>query len=125
MNKNAEIKKNRIIKFRAWDIDEEEIIYGIDKIKEKYDGIELIDELLNPQNAGIMEIKIMQFTGLKDKNKKEIYEGDIIDSHRYGIFEVEWRHDGFHPFNMPNNVPNENDCEVIGNIYENPELLRR
>ena len=83
---------------------------------------------------------IMQYTGLKDKNKKEIYEGDVviyeITKHRKEICVVEWSCDysaGFHlkPIRMPNCTPFrlgldlQKDYEIIGNIYENPELLEQ
>lgn len=76
--------------------------------------------------------KIMQYTGLHDKNGTEIYEGDIVRTHYIGgigvendevIFDrgcfcVNYSED-YHP--LLNEV---NHCsEVIGNIYENPELL--
>lgn len=66
---------------------------------------------------------IEQYTGVKDANGKEIYEGDIIkmlpDSlNGEEIVEVKWRNEGFWGyFNAFDN------CEIIGNIHENPELI--
>jgi uncharacterized phage protein (TIGR01671 family) len=87
------------------------------------------------------EFDLMQSTGLKDKNGKEIYEGDIIEK-KVKYFQpyrfekkreiVEWFNDddttGFYPFNDYNvetdryNLPK--DYEIIGNIYENKELIK-
>jgi len=76
---------------------------------------------------------IKQFTGLKDKNGKEIYEGDIIDFGGLKPIEIVWRDSGFKSRLIPyeNSEPIRLTKEgmimfggIIGNIYENPELLK-
>jgi len=80
----------------------------------------------------------LQYTGLKDKNGKEIYEGDII-SMPYNRYPQNWKVDGLSAYglfferitNKPYSAPYHwkdmkyrDEIEVIGNIYENPELLQ-
>lgn len=71
----------------------------------------------------------LQFTGLKDKNGREIYEGDVIDGWM-GKQVVEFNDGQFDPFGAPSHGGHEWDneeaskCEIIGNIHENPELIK-
>jgi len=79
---------------------------------------------------------LMQYTGLKDKNGKEIYSGDIVSSigGKYGTdiciirdcvggFECEMINGFSTGSTFTFSFLNEKSCEIIGNIYENPELL--
>ena len=83
------------------------------------------------------DLKLMQFTGLKDKNGKEIYEGDILeadssyhvwgrpkDNSFIGIVEFQSKKGYFCSFNKTTrNDIDEVHIKVIGNIYENKDLL--
>lgn len=80
----------------------------------------------------IMEIPVMQFTGLKDKNKKEIYERDIVRLEGIRIEgknkEVSFKNGAFgidgYSFDYGFEELNWEEIEIIGNRFENPELLK-
>ena len=81
------------------------------------------------------EVKLMQYTGLKDKNSKEIYEKDIISCNKYKNVVVFFENGCFkvrYPKNDTTNIICALDtflekykCKISGNIYENPELLEK
>ncbi len=123
----------RKIAFRAWDAEEKNFIYfdALDGILSK------CDETYRKRCVG----KFEQFTGLYDKNGKEIYEGDVLKeiAPRGYIYRVFGVAGGFvinafqdeitmlrfaEPIaNMQTAGYIQEQCEVIGNIHENPELL--
>lgn len=78
------------------------------------------------------ETTLLQYTGLKDKNGKEIYEGDIVRYNTGEAWIVKWSGRGGFIYAdngnkntaATNQLPDMHEVEVIGNIYENPELLK-
>lgn len=112
----------RPIKFRAWDVRNE--VMWLRKPKQL---VSEFFQLIEQDTEGGEQFILMQYTGLKDKNGVEIYEGDILQGVA-GSYKVKWNNNtlnwvaydggnlGLWAFNEP---------EVIGNIWEHPELLEK
>ena len=125
----------REIKFRAWDKSNEEMLevenlYFNDMTDKVEIRTRIYSDYFNDE-----EMILMQYTGLKDKNGKEIYEGDIVaekghyvKSDRLLYQKIQWKESyscwlrGEYQRLTPKNIKTY-QIEVIGNIYENPELL--
>jgi uncharacterized phage protein (TIGR01671 family) len=100
----------------------------------KYKKMLNIEHTINMPNpiTDSEERAYMQFTGLFDKNNKEIYEGDICKfEHRIkkicGTGRISWEDEGGYwkaETTLPFLMHTADSIEVIGNIYENPELLK-
>lgn len=134
----------REIKFRAWDKGNKKMIeyvdrltFGPNRLSPKFSvGNDICEE---------KNIILMQYTGLKDKNGREIYEGDILGvpnptmryEVKFGCFNNKedfdniqcgvgfYLEDSMGSSSIQSLQFNENTTlEVIGNIYENPELLK-
>lgn len=111
---------SREIKFRGWDKTNNTMVslaIGITN-----DG--RFNIIPGNNISGMTLTDLMQYTGLKDKNGKEIYEGDIVKE-KDGVAPVEYLYTEFLAMDITDNgncnLLGEH-CEVIGNIYENPEL---
>ena len=129
----------REIKFRAWIESTKNMMYLDFKNKNIHQSrmnVALFSDYIREEGWAVL----MQYTGLKDKNGKEIYEGDVvkIDAgysgdhfYRESLGIITWDEDRWYP-----NNPKEKDgitwqdfnyrmdVEIIGNVYESPELCQ-
>jgi len=123
----------REIKFKVWDKDLKKIVSSyVANVR-----LELETGRIYYNGTDMSEFyELLQYTGLKDNLQNEIYEGDIVKTigkNGYTIFEInsiEWSNDSASfTFGSFCNIPialnfHGGGCEVVGNIYENPEILK-
>ena len=121
----------RTIKFRGKTQDGEWVYgYYLPSIYEDVDIITVLEDFnLNQKNYAVLKETVGQFTGLTDKNGKEIYEGDIATDGE-NIYTVEFsmwsyafvwdKHGSQNNFHFEKS--DNQEMELIGNIYDNPEL---
>jgi uncharacterized phage protein (TIGR01671 family) len=121
---------NREIKFRAWDGNEilmpGTLSFQLAMNHPKGDVIAIPFNIQNYHSVD-KEYAIMQFTGFKDNRGKEIYEGDIMKTFN-GNYEVEfdsgqWQFKNFDHYGMYGEFPDFQECELIGNVFQNSFLL--
>lgn len=120
----------RELKFRAWDQLTGKMYYNVQDMydgwsEEEWSSDEIYLTGIPTTSFGAIissKIPVMQYTGLKDKKGFEIYEGDIVRTET-GVGEV-WDRLGCWFVSLGKELGYYNDqIEIIGNIYENPELL--
>jgi len=118
------------IKFRAWDKVEKKFIKGFAINQNGFlMTMEGQGEWVDRAKYGKERVELMQFTGLLDKRGKEIYEGDIVET-GFGNREVEYREGAFWTHESMDTINKDLLTQtktrylvVIGNIYQNPELI--
>lgn len=122
----------REIKFRGKRLDTKELIYGSYIEAQMRDGSVCHEIVPYEAGAAVVEVDpatVGQYTGLKDKNGREIYKGDILKWGDNRTKVVDWFIDGWTAGNNGTSMPladfiRRADCYVIGNIHDNPKLLK-
>lgn len=124
--------KQRTIEFRAWDGTKMHTHDELDKFDS--DGIIHIMDIIKPNNPDKMIVTM--WTGLHDRNGKKIFEGDVVrsKSHSPENYNIEFIEGGFcatnpaiegYPIDINHFYPSTGcDIEVIGNVFEHPNLLQ-
>lgn len=133
----------REIRFRAWDVNDECMVYPKHFVMSDYGRIVAGYQDFFTGDMFIEYEKLMQYVGLKDRQGKEIYEGDIVKVfwvdavNDEAMHKVVWNpYDNSYPaFDLVPQIDcdcnafsylfedSEYEIEVIGNIYQNPELI--
>ena len=123
-----------ILRYRAWDTTNKEMFKDTFSITESGQVVvvEQEDVMCPPDYVFVDNLVIMQSTGMVDRNGNIIFEGDIVKMskdvyseptyyevvrHRGGAYRIESKQHGCELWLR------HADCEVVGNLYENPELL--
>lgn len=131
----------RELKFRVWDKETEQMFTFAE-----IDSIDFTDDFItfrkNNKNSiaeylqDFKNIELMQYTGLQDKNGIEIFEGDIVmhmgslytpvyERAIYMAYDVkQFNFNNKEPITQFNCIWRDDGCEIVGNIYENKELLQ-
>lgn len=122
----------REFKIRVWDVKNNDWYYTVPGRPDDHNVLDTwyFENLYQDENTYIWE----QYTGLRDKNGREIYEGDIVRYKLYADSKLEYVDEVFYRIAsgafMVGDKDNLNtldclvDAEVIGNIHENKELLK-
>lgn len=120
-----------LLRFRAWDVEFKEMVQ-VDALDFEEQIIKATYKNGNVVKEDLKNYILMQSTGLTDKNGKEIFEGDVVKMaknvyseptcyevvrHRGGAYRLDSKQYGCELWLR------HTDCEIAGNIYENPELL--
>ncbi|MEC0719693.1 YopX family protein [Bacillus haynesii] len=128
----------REIKFRAWNKELKKFVYSRDvvMILEEDGTLDIHETSHWDQDFENVsdEIVLLQYTGLKDKNGREIYEGDVVKGINFNmtrpqrfIGEVEYSYNGYTVKGVKQYTGLRSELninfEVIGDVYRNPELL--
>ena len=128
--------ENREIKFRAWDGKYKEMTYDVgcgdyESGDASMGWWAISSKRVFTPDGTDEDSGLMQFTGLKDKNGKEGYHKDIIDHPMYGRGVIEWYQNGWAIY-YDDMIEGKSwmefelkESEIIGNIYENPELIKQ
>lgn len=119
-----------IPRYRAWDVELKSMKEVMD-IDYRLECVELSDSDGDTYIQGFSNIKLMQSTGLTDKNGKEIFEGDVLGTDGGlldGVVEYRtdlgmWTNSLFRYNNFERLCSIANSREIIGNIWEDGELL--
>jgi len=120
---------SRQLKFRAWDKVNKKVrkVMSLDFYNTRQSEVTLASDG-DVYFRYLEQVELMQYTGLKDKNGNEIYEGDILKT-RIGGYEqaspyvVEDMRKLYFELKRDDSYYRIQKTEILGNIYENPELL--
>jgi len=124
--------ENSRFKFRAWDKERKKFFTSPKWVEFQIDlyGVLSAKNFLPPHLKGEQQLTIMQYTGIKDSKGVEIFEGDVIEDTDYegikitgsivyilGAFYIDWN-------TYPHSLLGIGTPTIVGNIYENKELLK-